>query len=125
MSESGVWSGMVHVVFIAPRFLENTNRYVRAFAELARDGEIALSLVSADPEDAIPEPLRPHVAGHYRIPDVMDPAQLTHAVRALGGGVARVDRLVGVLEQLQLPMAEVRDPLAIPRLGGDPARTFR
>jgi hypothetical protein len=116
---------MVHVVFIAPRFLENTNRYVRAFAELARGGEIALSLVSADPEDAIPEPLRPHVAGHYRIADVMDPAQLTQAVRALGDGVARVDRLMGVLEQLQLPMAEVRDTLGIPGIGADTARNFR
>lgn len=115
----------MHVVFIAPRFLENTNRYTHAFAELARAGEIALSLVSADPEDAIPQALRPHVAGHYRIADVMDPAQLTQAVRAIASGVARVDRLVGVLEQLQLPMAEVRDALGIDGIGADIARNFR
>lgn len=113
---------MVHVVFIAPRFLENTSRYVRAFAEL--DG-ITLSLVSLDPEDAIPAALRPRVAAHYRVADLMDPAQLTVAVRALGGAVGRVDRLAGVLEQLQLPMAEVRDALGIEGLGAAVARNFR
>jgi len=117
--------GIVHVVFIAPRFLDNTNRYVRAFAELARAGEIVLSVVSADPEDAIPAPLRPHVAGHYQIADVLDVAQLTGAVSAIGRGVARVDRLAGVLEQLQLAMAEVRDALGIEGIGADTARNFR
>jgi hypothetical protein len=111
-----------HVVFIAPRFLENTNRYVRAFAEL--DG-ITLSLVSMDPEEAIPAPLRPRVAGHYRVGDALDGAQLTQAVRAIAGSIGRVDRLAGVLEQLQLPMAEVRDALGIEGLTGAIARNFR
>jgi len=39
--------------------------------------------------------------------------------------VTQVDRLVGVLEQLQLPMAEVRDALGIPGIGADTARNFR
>jgi phosphoribosylaminoimidazole carboxylase (NCAIR synthetase) len=113
---------MPHVVFIAPRFLETTNRYVRAFAEL---DEVTLSLVSMDPEEAIPAPLRPRVAGHYRVADALDPAQLTHAVRAIGRSVGRVDRLTGALEQLQLPMAEVRDALGIDGLTGEIARNFR
>src|SRR3954468_19083478 len=101
---------MVHVVFLAPRFLENTNRYVRAFAEL--DG-VTLSLVSLDPEEAIPAPLAPRIAAHYRVADLVDSAQLTVAVRAIAGAVGPVDRLAGFLEQLQLPMAEVRDALGI------------
>jgi len=113
---------MTHVVFIAPRFLENTNRYVRAFAEL--DG-ITLSLVSQDPEEAIPAALRPRVAGHYRVGDSLDGAQLTQAVRAIGSSIGRVDRLAGVLEQLQLPMAEVRDALGIDGLTTQIARNFR
>jgi phosphoribosylaminoimidazole carboxylase (NCAIR synthetase) len=113
---------MTHVVFIAPRFLENTNRYVRAFAEL---DAITLSVVSQDPEDAIPAELRPRVAGHYRVGDSLDGAQLTEAVRALGSSIGRVDRLAGVLEQLQLPMAEVRDALDIDGLTTAIARNFR
>ncbi len=113
---------MPHVAFIAPRFLENTNRYVRAFAELS---DVTLSVISADPEDAIPATLRPRIAGHYRIADCLDASQLTTATRAIGRGVGRVDRLAGVLEQLQSPMAEVRAALDLEGLRPETARNFR
>ncbi|HET9626542.1 MAG TPA: ATP-grasp domain-containing protein [Kofleriaceae bacterium] len=113
---------MPHIVFIAPRFLENTNRYVHAFAAL---DAVTLSVVSADPAAAIPAALRPRIAAHYQITDVLDPAQLTTAVRALGDAVGRVDRLAGMLEQLQLPMAEVRDALDLDGLRSETARNFR
>jgi len=113
---------MVHVVFLAPRFLENTNRYVRAFAEL--DG-VTLSVISLDPEDAIPVPLRPRIAAHYRVGDLMDSAQLITAVRAIAGAVGPVDRLAGFLEQLQVAMAEVRDALGIDGMSAAVARNFR
>ena len=113
---------MVHVVFLAPRFLENTNRYVRAFAEL--DG-VTLSLVSLDPEDAIPAVLRPRIAAHYRVADLVDSAQLVIAVRAIAGAVGPVDRLIGFLEQLQVPMAEVREALGLDGMTAAVARNFR
>jgi hypothetical protein len=113
---------MPHVVFIAPRFLENTNRYVRAFAELSG---ITLSIVSMDPEEAIPAAHRSRIAGHYRVPDTLDAPQLTEAVRSIGRSIGRVDRLAGVLEQLQLPMAEVREALGIEGLTTAVARNFR
>jgi len=113
---------MVHVVFLAPRFLENTNRYVQAFAEL--DG-VTLSLVSLDPEEAIPAPLRPRIAAHYRVADLVDSAQLTVGVRAIAGAIGPVDRLAGFLEQVQLPMAEVRDALGIEGMSAEVARNFR
>jgi len=111
-----------HVVLVAPRFLEHTNRYVRAFAELPG---ITFSVVGMDPEEAIPAPLRPRVAGHYRVGDALDGAQLTQAVRALASSIGRVDRLAGMLEQLQLPLAEVRDALGIEGMGVAVARNFR
>jgi hypothetical protein len=113
---------MPHVVFVAPRFLENTNRYVRAFAGL--DG-VTLSVVSEDPEEAIPEGLRARVAGHYRVGDVLDGAQLAVAARAIAGAVGRVDRLTGALEQLQMPMAIARDTLSIEGMSAHTARAFR
>jgi len=113
---------MPHVVFIAPRFLENTNRYVSAFAAL--EG-VTLSLVSTDPETSIPQALRPRVAGHYRVDQCLDPQALTTAVRAISKSVGRVDRLTGALEQLQTPMAEVRDALDIEGIRSGVARNFR
>jgi hypothetical protein len=113
---------MPHVVFIAPRFLETTNRYVHAFATMPG---VTLSVVSADPERAIPKALQSRVAGHYRIDRVMDPQSLRHAVREISKGVGPVDRLAGALEQLQLPMAYVRDALGIEGIGVQTAQNFR
>ena len=115
-------TAMPHVVFVAPRLLENTNRYVSAFAGL--DG-VTLSIVSADPEEAIPAALRPRVAGHYRIDQCLDPDALATAVRAITRGVGKVDRLTGALEQLQMPLATVRDTLGIEGIGVEVARNFR
>jgi hypothetical protein len=113
---------MPHVVFIAPRFLETTNRYVAGFAAL--DG-VTLSVVSTDPESAIPSSLKSRIAGHYRVDRCLDGEELTAAVRALARGVGPVDRLAGALEQLQMPMAQVRDALDIEGLRTDVARRFR
>jgi len=113
---------MRHVVFIAPRFLENTNRYLTAFAQL--DG-IGLSVISMDPEAAIPKELAPRITGHYQVGDCLDAAQLTDACRAITKGIGPIDRLCGVLEQLQLPMAEARDALDIDGLRTPAARNFR
>lgn len=113
---------MTHVVFIAPLFLETTNRYVEGFAKI---DNITLSVISQDPESSIPRALKPRVAGHYRVSDTLDARELTAATRALGKGIGKVDRLVGVLEQLQIPMAEVRDTLGIEGINGDVARNFR
>ena len=113
---------MPHVVFVAPRFLENTNRYVRAFAAL--DG-VTLSVISADPESAIPAEIRPRIAAHYAVHDALDGAQLTVAARALTRHVGRIDRLTGALEQLQMPMAQARDALNIEGINTAVARNFR
>jgi hypothetical protein len=113
---------MPHVVFIAPRFLENTNRYVTGFAAL---GDVKLSVISADPESSIPPALRARIAAHYRVDECLDPEQLTVATRAIQKSVGRVDRLAGALEQLQMPMAVVRDALDIEGLRTDVARNFR
>lgn len=111
-----------HVVFIAPRFLENTMRYVRAFASL---DEVALSLISEDPEEALPRELRARIAGHYRVPDPLDEGEIERATRAFASAIGPVDRLTGHLEQLQIPMARVRDAVGIEGMGTEVALAFR
>ena len=60
---------MTHVVFIAPLFLETTNRYVEGFANI---DNITLSVISQDPESSIPRALKSRVAGHYRVTNTLD-----------------------------------------------------
>ena len=113
---------MTHVVFVAPRFLQNTNRYVAAFSALP---DVTLSVISEDPETSIPAPLRPRIARHYQVKRSFDGGELTAAARALTSRVGRIDRLAGALEELQVPMAAVRDALDIEGIRGSVAQSFR
>ena len=91
---------MPHIALVAPHFLENTNRYVKAFSDL--EG-VKLSVISEDPEKKLPQELRARVAGHYQVDSVGDSAALARALKGLARGLGPVDRLTGALEQLQLP----------------------
>ncbi len=113
---------MPHIAFVAPHFLENTNRYVAAFAGLPG---VTLSVISADPAKAMPEALRQRVTGHYQVNDVSDGAQLARAAQWLGRAHGRLDRLTGALEQLQVPMALAREAADIPGMTSEFARRFR
>lgn len=113
---------MPHVALVAPHFLENTNRYIAAFAKL--DG-VKLSLISQDAESKLPDALRRAIAGHYQIRNVGDAAQLAAAAKILGRHVGPIDRLTGALEQLQLPMAEARALTGISGMRPHVARRFR
>ena len=113
---------MRHVVFVAPRFLENTNRYVAAFASL--EG-LKLSVISEDPESAIPAALQGRIAGHYRVDHCLDGKQLAEATKKIDQHVGSVDRLTGAVEQQQMPMAEARDAVGIAGMGVETARGFR
>ena len=113
---------MPHVTLVAPHFMENTNRYVAAFANLAG---VKLSLISVDPVEALPPGLRGKVAGHYSVKDVGDGSQLATAAKAIASSLGPIDRLTGALEQLQLPMAHAREVAGIPGMRPDIARRFR
>jgi len=81
--------------------------------------------VSHDPEEKLPPGLRGKLAAHYRVDDSLDPQQLAIAVRAIGQKLGSVDRLIGSLEELQVPLAEVRQTLGIAGPSVQAAQNFR
>ena len=93
---------MVAAAFVAPYLLEATARFVTRASELPG---VRLGLVTRDPSEKVPPPLRSRLAGHWRVDDALDPRQIADAVRGLAGQLGRVDRLIGALEQLQVPLA--------------------
>jgi hypothetical protein len=114
---------MPNVVFVAPFFLETTLRFVDAVASLPG---VRTGLISQDPADKLPPGLKTRLDAHRRVGDGLDPRQIADATRAIArewGG--RVDKLVGALEQLQVPLGEVRDALWIEGMGAETARNFR
>ena len=113
---------MPHILFVAPKLLENTNRYVKAFAML--DG-VKLSVVTSDPDTSVPRELRDRLAAHYRVDDASDAKQIVAAGRKIRKAIGPIDRITGALEQLQMPMAQARDVLEVEGMSAATARAFR
>lgn len=119
----GMVRRMRHLVFVAPKFLENTNRFVAGFAKL--EG-LTVSVISEDPSSAIPGALTPHLrGGHYQVKNPLDGFQLAEACRHFAKHIGPIDRLTGALEQLQLPLAQARELTGIPGMRLEHARRFR
>ena len=110
------------VVFVAPYFLPATSRFIAAVASLPG---VRLGVVSQDPQERLPEDIRSRLTGHYRLDDALDADQLTRAVGALASVLGEVDRLIGALEEIQVPMALVREAVGIPGIGVETANNFR
>jgi hypothetical protein len=113
---------MPNAVFVAPFLLPATARFIAAAASLPG---VRLGLISQDPEDRLDDELRAALAGHYRVSDGTDAQQIADATRALSRHLGSVDRVIGMLEQLQVPLGAVRDALGIRGMGAEVAHNFR
>ena len=113
----------MNVVFVAPYAMETTLRFARRTAELPG---IRLGIISQEPGEVLMRELGNKMQAFERVKDALDPAELQRATRAIGshfGG--KTDRLLGVLEQLQEPLALVRERLQIRGMDLAEARNFR
>jgi len=115
-------SVMVVAAFVAPYLLDATMRFVEAAARLPGT---ELALITCEPADRVPQALRQSVAAHWQISDPLDAGQIAGAVQGLGAQIGQVQRLLAVLEQLQVPLGQVREQLSIPGIGAATAFNFR
>lgn len=113
---------MKHIVVVAPYFGANMVHALRAFANLEHT---KLGVISQEPVEHLPVDLRAKLGGHYKVADAQDAGQLAQAGRAFIKEWGRVDKLIGYLEQLQVPLAEARDLLDLPGMRAAVARNFR
>lgn len=113
---------MKKVIFAAPILSENATRMIAAAARLAG---VRLAVISHDPIEKISEPLRGQVAGHWRVNDVLDVDQLAWAVSSLSSRLGGVDCLFAAYEQLQVPIALMRERFGIDGMRAEAARNFR
>jgi biotin carboxylase len=113
---------MRNVVFVAPFLMDATLRFVRAVASL--EGA-RVALVTQEPLERVPEDLRARLEAHWRVADALDPDQLETAVLELARRMGNVARLVGTLEQLQVPLGTVRRRLGIEGMDDTAAENFR
>jgi formate-dependent phosphoribosylglycinamide formyltransferase (GAR transformylase) len=110
---------MRNVVFIAPFPLETTMRFVRAVAGL--DDVRLLGVMQEAPRGDDAAPYRDVV----RVDDALDAGQLVRAVDLLRQRHGAPHRILGILEPLQVPLAQVRRHFGVPGPDVDTAERFR
>jgi len=110
---------MRSVVVVAPYFGGTMLKLLEAMARL----EVKLGIITHEPRERMPRFLRD--TGHYQVGNALDAHQLTVAVRAFQKEWGSVDRLVGYLEPLQVPLGDARDATGIEGISGAVARNFR
>lgn len=108
----------MNVLFAAPILSENANRVIAAASRI--DG-VRLGVITQDPA----EKLRSEVAQHWRVADILDTGQLSWAVENVAKVLGGVDVLFAAYEQLQVPIATVREKYGIRGMGVEAARNFR
>ena len=112
----------MHVVFVAPFFMDTTMRFIRAVAELPG---VQLGLVTQEPKDKVPADLRQTLAGYAQVDDALSPSHIRQGVELLTLKLGKPQRLLGTLEHIQVQLAEVREMLNIPGLKSEHAHNFR
>ena len=113
---------MKTVVFVAPFFMDTTNRFIDA---VSRVEGVRLAVVSQDPAEKLRPSLRRRLAGHYRVDDALGADGIAHGVTAIAKALGPVHRLLGTLEHIQVQLAEVRERLGIDGMGVQTALRFR
>lgn len=111
---------MPFVIFAAPMLSENAVRMIEAAASLP---DVRLGVITHDPAEGLH-----HLVGrvaHWRVEDVLSAEQILWAARELGKRNGDIHRLFGAYEQLQVPLAEVREAMEIEGMGVEAATNFR
>ena len=108
-----------NIVFVAPYAMPATVRFVRAIGAVPG---VQVVVVSSDPATSFGDA---PIDGHWQLADCLDVDALTAAVAEVGRRAGGVDRLLGILENLQVQLGEVRRRLGIPGIGPDVADNFR
>lgn len=109
----------MNAIFAAPILSENAMRVIHAANRI--DG-VRLGVITQDPAEklrGVP------VAQHWRVDDVLNAGRLAWAVENVAARMGGVDVIFAAYEQLQVPVAHVREKLGIAGMGAEAARNFR
>ncbi len=110
---------MRNVIFAAPFPLETTMRFARAASRLPGVRLLGICQTPPTGED------RRLFADVVQVEDGLDSDQLRVAAELLVGRHGSIHRLIGILEPLQVQLAEVRQALGIPGTNPQTADLFR
>lgn len=112
----------MNVVIVVPYFLRASVQFIEGALGLPN---VRLTLVCEDAPERLPEAIRRHIHDIRRVQGLMDGDRLLYSLRKFKEEVGPIDRLLGIMEELQIPLGIIRDRLGIPGVGEEVARNFR
>lgn len=113
---------MHNVIFTAPILNSNAIPSIRAI--LSVPGTSA-TLISQDPETKLPTDIRQHLRAFYQVQNALDEQQLLEVARHVQSATGVIDRMFAANEQVQVPVAVVREQLGIAGMSSETMRNFR
>ncbi len=113
---------MVFVIYTTPNYTENAVKFIRTLANL--DG-VRLGLVSQEPLAWLPPDVQGKLADFQQVGDVFSASELESAARTLSARQGAIHRILGAVEQAQVPVAQVREVLGIAGMSVETALNFR
>jgi phosphoribosylaminoimidazole carboxylase (NCAIR synthetase) len=117
-----VASGGMLVTFVAPFFTENTQRFLTA---VVQQPGVRVATVGQETLEKLPESLRGSITHHERVADALSADTIVSATRRIAAAHGEVARLLGVIEQVQVPLAAARRTLGLPGMTEEQALNFR
>ena len=112
---------MKKVIFVAPFFMDATERFIDAATKVP---DAHIGLVSCDPVSKLSTPVRKRLSAHCGVKGITT-SELLAGVEKVGRELGGIDRIMGMLEQIQVSLGEIRDHLGIPGMGAVAANNFR
>ena len=110
------------VVFVCPIFSPAATQMIEAALAVPH---VRVGVIAQQPLASLAPTVAERLAAHWQVDDVTNATSLEHAARALGASHGVIARCFGAYEQLQQPLAMVRERLGIPGLSSDAAHNFR
>lgn len=113
---------MPFIVYATPNFTENAVRFLHALTQISN---LEIGLITQEPISLLRENIRQKIAAHAQVSNPFDPMQLEDKIRLFQERWGTPHRLMGAVETIQEPLAQVRAVLGIEGMNPETARNFR
>ncbi len=110
------------VVYATPNFTENAVRFLDKLTQIP---EVRLGLITEEPLTLLRQEVSRRLAAHRQVQNPLDAGQLEAAAREIQAQHGDIHRIIGPVEIMQVPLAQVREALGIEGLDVETTLNFR
>ncbi|MCB9336807.1 MAG: ATP-grasp domain-containing protein [Lewinellaceae bacterium] len=113
---------MPFVIYAAPNYTPAATTFIDKLASIPN---VQLGLICQEPVSWLRQETSSKLAAFAQVENAFDGNQLLAAARQLLAQRGNIHRIIGATEQIQIPVAEVREALGIPGMGVETMKNFR